>query len=239
MPWLNSPFKPRVSQAVLASTQYGVRYFGHWLLDDIPLTMAAIRLGDPINVTPQLSNHQLSYIKLTGTRSSTLINAHVNELIIIDDVGQNYYKSERLMDLRFQLLRHFSHPEPSKIMILRQESASRRTLVNEMEIAAKLSQQGFKIFSPLETSAENLIQACLGATIVVGVEGSHLAHAVLCMAPGNTLLTLQPPYRFDAALKDWCDCKQIRYAFTVGEPCQNGGFQTPLYFIDNLLQQLC
>ncbi len=239
MPWFDKPLKARVSQAVLASTQYGVRYFGHWLLDDLPLTLAAQSLGEAINVIPQFSNHQCSYLKLSNTGSRTLMDATVDEFIIIDDAGQNRYKAERLMDLRSRLLLHFPAPKPSKIMILRKNSGSNRTLLNEAEIAHKLSQQGFQILSPLETDAENLIQACLGASIVAGVEGSHLAHALLCMAPGNTLLTIQPPYRFDATLKDWCDCKQIRYAFTVGEPCNNGAFQTPFHQIDRLLQQLC
>jgi capsular polysaccharide biosynthesis protein len=167
-----------------------------------------------------------------------VINAHVEELIIIDDVGQNQYKAERLMELRAKLLKHFPAPEPSNIMLLRKNTGSSRLLVNEMEIAEKLSRQGFRILSPLETSAEELIQACLGAKIVVGIEGSHLAHAVLCMAPGSALLTIQPPDRFDATLKDWCDCKQIRYAFTVGELCSEGGFETTEHQIDRLLQQL-
>jgi capsular polysaccharide biosynthesis protein len=239
MPWFSSPFTPRIERAVLASTSFGVRFFGHWLLDDVPLTLAAKRVGEAINVTPELSPHQKAYAKLMGANSRSILNAQVKELIIIDDIGQNDYKADRLEEMRAKLLKSFPKHEPTKVMLLRKNTGKSRLLVNEMEIAERLAGQGFQIISPLETSAEELAQACLGATVVVGVEGSHLTHGLLCMAPGTTVLAIQPPERFDAALKDWCDCKQVRYAFVVGEPSEEGGFSATDRQIDRLLQKVC
>jgi capsular polysaccharide biosynthesis protein len=239
MPWFSSPFTPRIERAVLASTAFGARFFGHWLLDDIPLTLAAKRVGEAINVMTELSPHQQAYAEMMGANSRSILHAQVKELIIIDDLGQNHYKADRLKEMRARLLKRFPSPVSNKVMLLRKNTGKSRLLVNEMEIAERLADQGFQIISPLETSAEELVRACLGAQVVVGVEGSHLTHGLLCMAPGTTVLAIHPPERFDAVLKDWCDCKQVRYAFVVGEPCEKGGFTATHQQIDCLLQTVC
>ena len=238
MPWFASPSRPQLEAAVLACTAFGVKYFGHWLMDDMPLTLAARHLGEPISVLDHLSDHQQAYAALLGTEARSLLDAQIKELIVIDDVGQNSFKSQRLEELRSRLLKRYPAALSTKVMILRKNTGKSRLLVNEMEIAERLAEQGFRILSPLEVCAEELVQACLGAQVVVGVEGSHLTHALVCMPPGGTLITLQPPHRFDAVIKDWCDCRQIRFGFVVGQPVQDGGFVVNYDQIDRLLQRV-
>ena len=238
MPWFAGLSPPALETAVLASTAFGVKFFGHWLMDDMPLTLAARRLGEPISVLPCLSEHQHAYTTFLGTDATRVLDAQIKELVIIDDVGQNAFKAQRLEELRSRLLQRYPVVPSTKVMLLRKNTGKSRLLINEMEIADHLATQGFRILSPMETSAEELVRACLGAQVVVGVEGSHLTHALVCMPPGGTLLTLQPPQRFDAVIKDWCDCRQIRFGFVVGQPREEAGFVVSHDQLDHLLQQV-
>lgn len=239
VPWFANASAPRLEHATLASTAYGARFFGHWMLDDLPLALAAERLGNAIDVLQTPSAHQSAYVRMSGIVCRTVLDARIRELVVLDDVGQNDFKAERLEDLRRRLESAVaSGPAARGVMVLRKDTGKSRLLVNELEIARWLEAQGFEIVSPLEVQAEDLVRTCSRAQVVVGVEGSHLTHAVLCMRPQSTLVTIQPPTRFDAVLKDWCDCKGVRYGFVLGDPVDGGGFAVTMERIDRLLQQI-
>ncbi len=38
----------------------------------------------------------------------------------------------------------------------------------------------------------------------------------------GTVITLQPPYRFNNFTKDWADCLGMNYGFVVGDPAEDG-----------------
>ena len=54
----------RFENGVLASTPYGIKYFGHWLLDDLPLMIAARDLGNPVSVHTNPLPSQRDYMRL-------------------------------------------------------------------------------------------------------------------------------------------------------------------------------
>jgi capsular polysaccharide biosynthesis protein len=225
LPWLADTGAPSLDRAVLGSTRYGVRFFGHWVLDDLPLQLAARALGPVIDVVSERSLHQVEYERRLGLSGNTCLEARIRELVVLDDLGQNDFKAARLEELRRRLVASVEPMEPAAyagVMVLRKDTGKSRRLVNEMALAKGLSAQGFAIVSPMESTVEDTVKTIAGARVVIGVEGSHLAHALLCMAPGSTLITIQPPTRFDAVLKDWCDCKGVRYGFVVGGLASDG-----------------
>jgi hypothetical protein len=47
--WLASSDVPEYEHAALAMTDWGKRYFGHWMWDDLPLLLAARDIGECLN----------------------------------------------------------------------------------------------------------------------------------------------------------------------------------------------
>jgi capsular polysaccharide biosynthesis protein len=84
------------------------------------------------------------------------------------------------------------------------------------------------------TSAGQIAAAIHNARLVVGIEGSHLAHAIYAIADGGTLLAIQPPNRFNNVFKDIADAMALRYAFIVGAPVP-GGFEVEVDRLDRLI----
>jgi capsular polysaccharide biosynthesis protein len=101
-------------------------------------------------------------------------------------------------------------------MLLRGTSGELRRLVNEDAIADSLRRRGFDVIDPIRLSADEVIRRCVGARVVVGVEGNHLAHGAVTVADGGAFLVIQPPNRFHHLFKDFCDMMSVRYGFVVG-----------------------
>jgi capsular polysaccharide biosynthesis protein len=226
----------RIEQAALACTFAGLRYFGHFMTDDLTLAMAAEPLAQPITVPQQLTAHQLEYRNLLGIHPLPVAQAQCQELLLIEDVGQHRFKRKRYEVMRSRL-QQFGSASSWGVMFLRGTTGARRLLVNELEVAAFLKQQGFVILDAEKLSVTEIIRQALGAKIVVGVEGSQLIHGLFTMADGGTLLTLQPPDRFNNVYKDYTDCLEMNYAFVVGNPEPNG-FSINIEDLARMLDQL-
>ncbi|MNG24774.1 hypothetical protein D3C84_1095360 [compost metagenome] len=67
-----------------------------------------------------------------------------------------------------------------------------------------------------------IVAACAGARTVIGIEGSQLIHGVNVLAPGGSLLILQPPDRFVCFFKYLTDRDQQNFGFVVGTPDGEG-----------------
>ena len=213
-----------MESAALACSWSDSKYFGHWVTDGIPLLMAASELAPPIRNTASMSLHQNQYLSVLGMHYAAFAAGTIRELIVLEDFGQNTYKRNRYEKIR----KIFQGNEPASThpgaFILRGRSGVARILVNEDQVAQYLLSTGFKIIDPQRQSAGDMMALIRGARIVVGVEGSHLAHGLFSMAPEGTLLVLQPPYLFNNVHKDYTDCMDLKYAFMLGDAC-DGGFK--------------
>jgi hypothetical protein len=220
--------------ASLASSWIDSKYFGHWMTDGIPLLMAGREIAPPIRNSGPLTAHQEQYLSMLEMSYESFIGGKIRELIILEDFGQNKYKRARYEKIRECFYRHGNQSSHPGAIILRGMSGVNRALINERQIADYLLSIGFKVIDPQRQSANEIIQATSGARIVVGVEGSHLAHGLFSMHPRGTLLVLQPPNRFNNVHKDYADCMDLEYAFVVGDAC-DGGFRIPVDHIRRIL----
>ena len=93
------------------------------------------------------------------------------------------------------------------------------------------------VVDPDTMSAQEIARISNGARLVVGLEGSHLAHSIYPIADAGTLLVLQPPLRFNNVYKDLSDAMGLNYAFLVGEPAA-GGFTVDLDRLGRLLDRV-
>ncbi|WP_088243480.1 glycosyltransferase 61 family protein [Calothrix rhizosoleniae] len=219
-------FSPKVvdylPKAALSCTFAGNRFFGHWIGDDLPLNLAAQQLAEPITVVKKPYAHESEYLSLFNLRSRPITQIRCGELIILNDVGQNSFKRQRYELLR-SALKNLTPLQPNYgVMIRRGKSGVSRVLTNEDEIAQFLETRGFIIINPEHMPAKEIVHQTLGAKIILGTEGSHIAHGIFTMADHGTIFTLQPPYRFHGIYKDYTDCLDMRYAFVVGNNSPDG-----------------
>lgn len=231
---------PRERVGTLACSQYGNRFFGDWLIHDGVLNPLARELGNPVEVARPLWSHEPFYRDLLQYEATAVTRACFDELIVIDDLGENSHKRERHRRNR-ELVQRIpaSHPN-GRVFIKRGTTGVRRMLRNESEIESRLAGLGFRIIEPERMTAEELVHQLRGSRVVVGVEGSQLAHALYAMASGGVLVVIQPPDRFNAYFKAWLDSQNadLRFAFTVGKRCGEDDFELEPDRLERLLDLL-
>ncbi len=237
--WLYRGEVAQLTEAALACSLFGYKYFGHLLLDDLPLALAAAQIAPDIALDRSTSQQIGEYQTLTRVQPQLVIAAACSRLILIDDIGQNRFKRDRLRTLRSRLALSHSSSPPRGVMLLRGQTGTRRTLINEAEVVHWLQTQGFLCVAPEALSVSDLLHQIGGAQIIIGVEGSQLAHGVYSLAAGGVMCTLQPPDRFNHVFKDYLDCldQDLRYAFVVGRPAGNG-FTIDLADLAQTLEQI-
>lgn len=221
-----------VRRGALYSTFAGTMYFGNWLLHDCIAYRLAVAEGDP--VTPArtaVGCHEPTYESWLGMQPSRLDSAFFHELVVFDDFGYTDDKRARFRALREKLFsRVDARPHPG-VFVLRGRTGQGkpRVLENEAALADMLAQRrGFRILDPARTDVATIVRTCAGARVVVGVEGSGLAHGILGLAPGGSLLVLQPPDRFVTVYKNTVEREGQHFAFVVGQPRGDGFYVDPV-----------
>ena len=215
-----------IERGSVYSTFPGNRYFGQWLMDDCaayPLALqegTAVSTNQPIpTFTAGREGHTLDYERRLGMKPARLTSAFFRELVIFDDVGQNRSKRERFRRLGEKLVEGRTVKPHPGVFIVRGGTGERRLLKNELEIAEALrAKRGFRVVDIRTADVATLIDACAGARVVAGVEGSHLLHGIVLLTLGGSVLTLQTPSRYCPILKDLTDRDEQNFAFVIGSP---------------------
>ena len=220
--WFGLGETEHFSKAALGCTHTGNTWYSHWMTDNLTLELAARDLAQPIILDHKPYSHAAPYRQQFGLDAPTVRQVHCDELIIIDDVSQNSYKQERYNYLRDRLKSLKGERTGHGVMILRGRSGQLRLLKNEPEVEKYLSERGFTIVDPQNMSVEEIIRKIQGAKIVVGVEGSTMAHGFFSLADEGTICILQPPFRFNALYKEYADCVGMRFAYVVGTEDSEG-----------------
>lgn len=212
----------KIESAVLSSTYISRRYFGHFLQDELPLTIAAKHLGEAIVAQHKPYDHEPEYRGFFDLYPRQLQRARFDELILINDISWNEDKGRRYEQLRSKLKEIFPAQDLPGAFFRRGQTGDARILVNESEVEEFLSSRGFIILDPQNASATELISKSLGAEIVAGVEGSQLVPGLLSVKGQGTVLALQPPDRFNSWYKVLTDGIDLSYGFVVGSPTAKG-----------------
>jgi capsular polysaccharide biosynthesis protein len=195
------------------------------LWDDVPLSILDDDRAAHISVVRKSYEHEPEYRDLLGAPAAPLVeHAHIEELTLFRDFAQNASKEARIRKLRAHIRKQVKplYPDAPGIYIRRGMTGERRVLENEPEIERYLAGQGFTIIDPTALSAREIAARSLEAKLVIGVEGSHIAHALYTMADDAAFLVLQPPNRFSLVHKEFADRLGMRYSFIVGEPSAQG-----------------
>lgn len=211
-----------LDQADLVTTRNSSLYFGCWLLDEMPMALLMEEGAHKIRMSSQPYVHEAGYREMLEQPAARLVRrARIDRLTLYSDVGQNQSREARYRRLRERMRWHFSGAKsdaPAGVYIKRGDSGEPRIVANEAEVEALMRRLGFRIVEPMGLSAQDVARQTLNAPFVVGVEGSHLSHAIYSMADGACLVVLQPPARFSLTYKEYTDRMAMRLAFVVGEP---------------------
>jgi hypothetical protein len=173
--------------------------------------------GQPVTSKPLATRgHAADYESVLGMSPKRVSDVHFEELIFFRDGANNEDKKQRANRMRERLVGNASRESHPGVFLLRGDSGDRRVLLNENEIAQGLmSRRGFKVVDPLQSSLEEITEACAGARVVAGVEGSQLVHGLVMMPPDAALFVIQPPHRVVSTLKLVTDRQAQTYSFLV------------------------
>lgn len=231
-----------IERAAIYCTHNGNSWFGTWMMEDCPTYALASNEGVPVTIAPSarypLFTQAPAYEAWLGMQPLRLRTALFRELVLFDDMSNNDSRFQRFRDMGNKLLAHVSHAPHPGVFILRGADGERRMLRNELELAEHLRKsRGFRVINPLRMQVPEIVEACAGARVVMGVEGSQLVHGVNVLQPGGTVFALQPPNRFVSYYKFLTDRDGQHFAFVVGQP-DGEGFSISLDEVERTLDLL-
>lgn len=231
------PPRPR---AVVANSMQGLRYFGHWLSDDV--SAAEAYRGDPDLVSLPLGKwaDQPVYAQLFGqTCEPRHPILRAESMTLIRDLGFSHAKVARYRALRSRLRQGFTSDEarPGRIVFIqRGPSGDPREIANWPELERALVAAGVTIIRP-EGDTRAFIRAMLDASIIITVEGSQDRHALYSLRDGGGMITIAPPDRFYVATHEWARALDMHSGIVVGTTAEGGFTVAPnevLQMIDTI-----
>jgi hypothetical protein len=206
--------------AAFTSSSVSDRYFGHALIDRSCATLMARDFAPVFHPRwrgQSGSLHLEWYERLWGVHCPMLGSAVIRNAWVFQDHGMNPHRARRMHFMRSLVhAAGVSRPAPMA-MILRGKDGIRRHLQNERELAEMLAARGATIVDPMQESSEQIVRKLAGVPLVIGVEGSALAHGLMGLANRGGMLLIQPPHRFNNLYKDYTDALQLHYGFVVAE----------------------
>ncbi|WP_299204260.1 glycosyltransferase family 61 protein [uncultured Tateyamaria sp.] len=216
----------KLKSAHMMSQWAGSHYFGSYMRDELPLGLLPPEGAPCITVTTNAYGHEASYRKLLSLpKPPRTTAARISELTLYSDFSQNSSKAARYRELRQRVQDHFKGSDsktPKRVYLKRGTTGERRVVANEAALEQLLTKLGFDIVEPVKLTAEEIAQRLLNAPVIIGVEGSHLAHTMYTLADSGTLVVIQPPDRFALPYKEFADRLELGFAFVVGHPAEDG-----------------
>jgi hypothetical protein len=214
-----------VDRAAIYSSDWGLQWFGAWLLVDCLTYKLAETVGTPVAPDYAIWRHTEDYEHRLSMCPLRMTSSVMCSAVVFDDRFNNRGRAERSASVRAQLLSHAKATPHPGVFILRGVAERQRRLVNELELADQLRRaRGFRVVDPEQMSVGEIISVCAGARTVIGVEGSQLIHGVAVLEETGNVLTLQPPERFVCDFKHRTDRDNQNFGFVVGTPV-GGGFR--------------
>lgn len=236
---LPPPVEPLISmdEAVLVGTCAGATWFGHWLEDELPAQLLGKDFGTPVIASRKAYAHEAGYLAALGLQPPTALGtSRIGSLVVIDEFAQNPHKTRRYARMRRDL---GASTGLDRVYLYRGDSGTPRRLVNERQLAERLAGEGFHIVDVSRASFSEIAEACRGAAVIVGIEGSHLAHALFMMRDYGALLILNPPNQVHTTVADiGVFCRLVSGMFVCEAAGTNGDFVADIDEVLGFLERL-
>lgn len=236
---LPPPVEPLMSmdEAVLVGTCAGTTWFGHWLEDELPKHLLGKDFGTPVIASRKVFVHEAGYQAALGLQAPLALGTgRIGSLVVIDEFAQNPHKTRRYAQMRRDL---GANTGLDRVYLYRGDSGTPRRMVNERQLAERLECEGFHIVDVGRASFAEISEACRGAAVIVGIEGSHLAHALFMMRDYGTLLILNPPNQVHTTVADiGVFCRLVSGMFVCEAAGANGDFVADIDEVLGFLERL-
>lgn len=212
------------SPLALASSFQGIKYFGHWLRDDVVTYLLAEQYGLPICFPTESWADKTTYAKTFQQHWKRYHQGNIKTLYLFQDYAQNTLRTKRYHLLRSKIRQTYRAKNAGGNVYLKRGMTGNnvRNLINEDELIKTLEKLNFTILDITRDSLQFIIENLIDANLVITIEGSHQNHALYTLAEQGNLLILQPPSMFNNSAKDWCNVLDIKHGLTVCKPVENG-----------------
>lgn len=227
-----------ISEAMLCSTWFTERYFGHWLREGLSFEqLAADRHLTAIVHDRDPWVHEASYRRLLGFNARRVALARCDRLWVIEEPRYNDQFANRYKRIRKRLHDRIAvrTESPARVFLSRGNLAIGRTLRNEEQVRHELGARGFTIVDPEVLDAEEIAHTLASARLVVAAEGSALAHAAIALPSGAGMIAIMGAQHFNMNYKGVSDALDLHFGFTVADAVDREGFSQP---IDRLLRAI-
>jgi len=200
------------------SMQCATTWFGHWLEDEAPSLVLASGFAPTIAIRRPVYDQEPSYLAAFGVAEPVRAGTAIcRDLLYLDEPAlQSPIKAKRCHYLRGRLKRHSGTAK--RVFLLRGSTGAPRHLVNEMEIAARLEDEGFVAIEPGSCTLDELLNIACGADLFVSVEGSHLAHILYMGADFGCFVIMNPPYQVHTTVAGCGQFFGLRGSMFIGTP---------------------
>lgn len=231
------------SQAAFSSMRISTVFFGHWLHEELML-IDYIQDKQNIVTSSPITPQKKEITELFDLK----VNFNPYAKISYADMYDGWQHSSMFIETlkkykeKISLLSNDKNivSGPKAVYLKRGQSGVRRELENESELLNLMSKT-FEItsFVAEATPIEELYEAIYRADIILGVEGSQLAHGIIAGKPGAILVCIQPPYRFYNPFKNYCNDAGILYAiFVADQPSESHSFRIDIDRFGLLLDKI-
>lgn len=184
-----------LDSASVVSTVAGSTWWGHWIADELPLQMLAEKFAPPLVFGRTKHYDEVYYRQLFNVDEPVVLDvARVRNLLLIDEFAQNPSKTKRYRIIREKLKNRFNSIH-DKIYLRRGNTGNKRNLINESDVIRRLEREGFVVIDITQSTVEEVVTKCYGASVVVSIEGSHFTPLMYLMRDFGTMIVLNPPTR--------------------------------------------
>lgn len=211
--------------AALCSTMVSERFFGHWLRDQLPHEILAADLAlAPVALPGTKRANEDEYRSLTKLEAFKPGPSLFRDLWIFDDHQITDHRVARIQRLRDLIRGSVAGSGKDIVYVARGQGGVGRTLANEAELAEALQAQGIAVLYPEELPVREIISTLKDAKVVIGPEGSAIAHALCAMPEGSTLIQIQPPFQFNMHYRIYTEALDIAFGVVIGDHVEEGRY---------------
>ena len=219
---------PAIAEATFCSTFVTERYFAHFLMDGLSSELLARdQQWRALMLAGTEYGHEAGYREAAGLPGERVALARVDRLWLLEDCEVNANRTARLNLLR-DTVRGDATGRSRNVFISRGTLGVGRVMGNEAEVVEALSKREFDILFPEQTDPADIIERLRSARIVVAVEGSAIAHAIISAPRGAGVMVIQPPRSLNMCYRIYAAAVGLTFGYTVGEPTSEETFSQPI-----------
>tara|TARA_R110001599_G_scaffold209314_6_gene406478 strand:+ start:2747 stop:3793 length:1047 start_codon:yes stop_codon:yes gene_type:complete len=207
-----------------SSMRISTVFFGHWLREELILIDYLQGKKDIVTSSPPTPQKK-EIMDLFDLKCHITPYAKIKYADMYEGWQHTDFYTDILTKYKQKicLLSQYQKVSRQKIVYLKRgQSASKRILENE-DMMLELLSKDFEVLSYVAevTPVKELYAAIYSADIILSIEGSQMAHAIIAGKPGSALICIQPPDRFYNPFKNYCADSGILYSIFVADQSKN------------------